>query len=86
MMPQAEWYNKPYFSVPPIGERKVAKIKYNNRCAIIIAQFVQRKKRLSDVLRILFFKAANRPDKFLPTGMPLLLVVFFCCKMILYPC
>jgi hypothetical protein len=36
IMPQAEWYNVPYFSVPPIGGRKVAKIKYNNRCAIII--------------------------------------------------
>jgi hypothetical protein len=29
----------PYFSVPPIGGRKVAKIKYNNRFAIIISQF-----------------------------------------------
>jgi hypothetical protein len=36
MMPQAEWYHMPYFSVPPLGGRKVAKIKYDNRFAIII--------------------------------------------------
>jgi hypothetical protein len=41
MMPQAEWYNVPYFSVPPLGGRKVARIKYNNRFAIIIPQISQ---------------------------------------------
>jgi hypothetical protein len=34
-MPQAEWYNEPYFSVSPIGERKVAEIKYNNRFRLL---------------------------------------------------
>jgi hypothetical protein len=27
ILPQAEWYHLPYFSVPPIGGRKVAEIK-----------------------------------------------------------
>jgi hypothetical protein len=36
ILSQTEWYHVPYFSVPPLGGRKVAKIKYNNRILIAV--------------------------------------------------
>jgi hypothetical protein len=64
MMPQAEWYNRPYFSVSPSGERKVARIKYNNRFAIIIPSIGQKCNPSGRILhgdpRGLFHPAARR--------------------------